>query len=100
LPNTDTRVYFFTELKGMAGQTVTHRWEHNGKVMAEVPLEVGSDRWRTFSSKTLDPGQTGEWKASVVDAGGSTLSASTFTYNAAPATAPTEAPASPGTTTR
>lgn len=101
LPNTGTRIYFFTELKDLAGQTVTHRWEHNGKVMAEVPIEVGSARWRAFSSKTLDPGLTGEWKASVIDAGGGTLSASTFSYQA-PAAAPssTTAPASPAAATR
>lgn len=99
LPNTDTRIYFFTELKGLAGQTVMHRWEHNGKVMAEVPIEVGGERWRTFTSKTLDPSLTGEWKASVIDAGGSTLSASTFTYNT-PAAGPASAPASPAATTR
>jgi hypothetical protein len=82
LPNTDTRIYFFTELKGMAGQTVTHRWEHNGKIMAEIPVEVGGERWRTYTSKTLDPSLTGEWKASVIDSAGGTLAAGTFTYNA------------------
>jgi hypothetical protein len=100
LPNTDTRIYFFTELKNMTGQTVTHRWEHNGKVMAEIPVEVGGARWRTYTSKTLDPGLTGEWKASVVDSTGGTLSASTFTYNAPAAEPPAAAPAAPATTPR
>lgn len=80
--NTDNnKIYYFTELRDMAGTTVTHRWEHNGQVMAEVPFEIGGNRWRVYSSKSLDPSLTGEWKASVVDANGSTLSANTFTYN-------------------
>jgi hypothetical protein len=103
LANDQTRIYFFTELKDLSGQTVTHRWEHNGKVMAEVPIEVGSARWRAFSSKTLDPSWTGEWKVSVVDQSGGTLSASTFTYSpaaAAPAAQPAAPAAAPAPTSR
>jgi len=95
LTNDHTRIYFFTELKDMTGQTVTDRWEYKGKVMAEVKFNVGGPRWRVFSSKTLDPSWLGEWKASVVDANGGTLGASTFTYTAAPkqSTAPASSPA-------
>jgi hypothetical protein len=96
LANSNTRIYYFTELKDLAGQTVTHRWEYNGKVMHEQPFEVGSARYRAFSSKTLDPLWTGEWKASVVDGSGATLSVNTFSYTQAAApvpTAPAVAPA-------
>jgi hypothetical protein len=80
LTNDKTRILFFTELKDMAGQKVGHRWEYNDKVMLETRFEVGSDRWRVFSAKTLYPSWTGEWKVSVVDQAGGTLGASTFTY--------------------
>jgi len=95
LPNDKTQIVFFSELKDAAGHKITHRWEHDGKLMSEVGFEVGGDRWRVFSSKTLDPSWTGEWKVSVVDETGSTLGASTFTYEAAKASAP----AQPATTT-
>ena len=95
LTNDQTHVVFFTELKDLANQKVTHRWEYNGKVMSEVSFDVGGDRWRVFSSKTLDPSWTGEWKVSVIDGNGSTLSANTFTYE--PATAK-PAPAAPAAT--
>jgi len=81
LTNDHTQVFFFTELKNLAGSRVLHRWEYNGQVMAEVPYEVGGDRWRVWSSKTLDPSWTGEWKVSVVDAAGSTLATGTFSYS-------------------
>ena len=80
LTNDKTRITYFTEIHGMAGQTITHRWEFNGKVMLEKKHEVGSSRWRAYTSKALDPAWLGEWKASVVDAAGGTLSVSTFTY--------------------
>jgi len=80
LTNDKTRITYFTEIHGMAGQTITHRWEFNGKVLLEKKHEVGSSRWRAYTSKALDPAWLGEWKASVVDAAGGTLSVSTFTY--------------------
>jgi hypothetical protein len=85
LINDKTRVYFFTEIKDAANHRVTHRWEHDGKVVSEVGFDIGGDRWRVYSSKTLDPAQTGEWKVSVVDESGQTLGTSAFTYEAAPA---------------
>jgi len=80
LGNDKTRICYFTEIVGMAGQTVMHRWEYKGKVLLEMPFKVGSSRWRAYSIKTLDPSWLGEWKASLVDATGSSLSVNTFTY--------------------
>jgi hypothetical protein len=95
LTNDKTQIYFFTEIKDAANHKITHRWEHDGKVMSEVSFDVGSDRWRVFSSKTLDPSWTGEWKVSVIDETGGTLGASTFSYEAPKATAPASTPAQP-----
>ena len=102
LTTENDKIFYFTEIRDMAGRTVTHRWEHNGQVMAEVPFEIRGNRWRVYSSKTLDPSLTGQWKASVVDANGSTLSANTFSYDKAASGAtmpssPASAPA-PATT--
>lgn len=94
LNNDQGEILFFTELRDMAGQSVTHRWEHDGKVMAEVAFNVGGNRWRVYSSKQLDPSWTGAWKTSVVSANGETLSVSTFNYDIAPA-----APATPDAAT-
>lgn len=80
LTNDKTRVSYFTVIEDMAGQTVIHRWEYRDKVLLEIPFEVGSSHWRIYSTKTLDPSWLGEWKASVVDAAGGSLSVNTFTY--------------------
>lgn len=77
------RIYYFTEVKDMAGQTVTHRWEHNGQTVSEVKFDIGGPRWRVYSSKTLPRHLTGEWKVSVIDANGATVGANTFTYASA-----------------
>lgn len=80
LTNDNSSVYFFTEIRGLEGQTVTHRWEHGGEVRAEVNFNVGGNRWRVWSSKNLQPNWLGEWKVSVVDAGGNVLSQESFAY--------------------
>lgn len=98
LGNDQTRIYYFTELKGFEGQKVTHRWEHDGKVMHEQAFDVSAPRYRTYTSKTFDPSWTGEWKVSVIDGSGATVSASTLSYTkaeASPMPAPVAQPATP-----
>lgn len=74
------KIYFFTELRELEGQTVTHRWTHNGNTMAEVSFTPGSARWRVWSSKELLPGWTGTWTVAVVDAGGNVLTERSLKY--------------------
>ena len=78
----DSKVFYFTEIQDMAGHTVTHRWEYNGQVMAEVDFEIGGARWRVYSSKTMTPYWVGNWKVSVIDENGSPLSVNTFSDTA------------------
>lgn len=99
LENNKTKIYYFTELRNMQGQTVKHRWEYKGKIMAEVPFQISGSRWRTYSSKKLDPSWNGEWKVSVVDEAGNTLSVNTFTYSKAQAAAATPAASTGGAAT-
>ena len=85
LSNDKTTLYYFTEVRDMAGQTIKHRWEHDGEVMAEVEFEIGGPRWRIYSSKTLVPTWLGDWKVSLIDAAGNPLSVNNFVYTEAAA---------------
>jgi len=75
-----TRVYFFTEIIGLNGHVITHRWEYNGQVMAEVNFQVNADRWRTWSSKNMLSSWTGKWQVSVLDEGGNVIDQGEFEY--------------------
>jgi len=95
------RIYYFNEFRGLAGQKITHRWEYQGEVMAEVPIAIGAARWRAYSSKNLEPGWLGEWTVSVIDESGAVLRKDGFVYETKLAESPTptqEAPASPNET--
>jgi len=69
----------FTDLRDAAGQTIVHTWIHEGTTRARVELEVGGDRWRTWSSKKLLPEWTGSWQVKVMTANGAVLETLDFT---------------------
>ena len=65
--NAHPYVYYFTDLKGMTGQKVTHRWEYQGHVVKEQTFRVGAPRWRIWSATALPPNQLGKWTVSVIN---------------------------------
>ncbi len=89
------QLYFFTEILGMQGQTVRHRWEYAGQIMAEVEFKVGAQRWRIYSSKRFLPGQTGLWTVSVIDDSGRVLRSETLGTALASTPATSTPPAAP-----
>lgn len=76
-----TRILFYSELRGLAGATISHRWERDGQAMAEVPFLVKANRWRVWSSKNLEPSWLGTWTVSVVTQDGTILASRSFTYH-------------------
>ena len=73
------KIYFFTDLRDMSGDQVTHRWTLDGEMMAEIPFNIGGDRWRIWSSKRLLPGFDGLWAVEIVR-NGSVIETHTFEY--------------------
>jgi hypothetical protein len=76
-----TAVYYYGELLGLAGQTVTHRWSREGKVMQEVPVKVTANRQPAWSKMDMQPQWTGNWTVTVVNAKGEVLDRRNFAYN-------------------
>lgn len=74
------KVFFFTELSGMKGETIKHRWSHGDEVLAEVEFNVGGPRWRIWSSKKLMAEWTGGWKVEVLDGEGNVISEKSFDF--------------------
>lgn len=74
-------VYFYSELLDLQGQTVTHRWSLEGRMMQEVPIAVTSGRQSAWSKSVMQPEWTGNWAVDVVDQSGRVLGRSNFAYN-------------------
>ena len=76
----ESKIYYFTDLRDMTGDTIIHRWMLDGEVVANVPFQVRGPRWRVYSSKRLEPHMLGRWSVVVLDGSGNTVATSTFAY--------------------
>lgn len=72
-------VWCWTRVSGAEGSTIKHVWLRDGVEMAEVPLNVGGSSWRTYSSKTIPPYWSGNWRVEVRDETGNVLASQDFT---------------------
>ena len=61
-------IYFFTELRGLSGRSVLHRWEWNGRIMHQRQLHPASQSWRAYTAMTITGNMRGSWRISAVDA--------------------------------
>ncbi len=75
-------VYFFSEIQGMSGQRIIHRWEHAGTVQFEVPFRVRSDHWSAYSYKKLEPSLSGRWTVKILDDNGRVLVSESLDFTA------------------
>jgi hypothetical protein len=73
------KLYCHTLVEGAKEPTtVTHVWYHGERNMAEIILEVGSVRWRTWSSKKIVENWTGGWHVDILDENGEVLASKSF----------------------
>jgi hypothetical protein len=61
------KIYFFTNIRHLAGDKIRHRWIYKGKVKAEISFDIKGDRWRVWSSKNIWHTWTGQWRVEVVN---------------------------------
>jgi hypothetical protein len=72
----------FTEIQSNEYPTeITHIWIHNQNIEAEVKLNVGSPKWRTYSTKNIPLGKTGAWKVEIYAKDGKLIDSVDFTVN-------------------
>ncbi|MBZ4643156.1 MAG: hypothetical protein PWQ25_1153 [Deferribacteres bacterium] len=74
------KIYCFTEIVTDKYPTkVVHIWLYDNNIIAEVPLQVNSNKWRTYSSKRILPNWEGEWKVEVYAEDGKLIGSKSFT---------------------
>ena len=74
------KIYFFTNIRNLSGERITHRWIYQGRVMAEISFNINGPRWRVWSSKNLWHTWIGEWRVKVLTTDGSVLYEKVFNY--------------------
>lgn len=73
-------VSFYTELTGMQGHTVTHRWIYKGIVQYRISFPVKGPAWRVWSTQFLPADMPGTWLVEVVDEANRILQAARLVY--------------------
>lgn len=82
LTNNIGEITYFTDIRGMDGRTVTHQWEHEGRVVSRISFDVEGARAKLHSKRKLDPNLTGKWTVLVLDEKtGWAMHASTLRYD-------------------
>lgn len=71
------KLYYFTEVNGLKGKLVRHKWYFQDQLQADVELTVYAERYRTYSSKNIAALQLGMWRVELV-AEGKTLASKQF----------------------
>ncbi len=74
------KIYFFTNIRHLKGDKITHRWSYKGKVRAEIDFDIRGNRWRVWSSKNLWHTWTGQWTVEVLNQHQQLLLTKTFEY--------------------
>ncbi len=74
-----SKLNYFTELKGLSGKIISHRWEMNNRILLEKQMTVGSNEWRVWSSLTLKDSDSGNLRVSVIDSSGNVINSEEIT---------------------
>lgn len=76
-------LYCFTRFTGPkdTDTTVKHIWYLNNKVVLEDAMPVKGAHWRSYSSKSVQKGVSGEWRCDAQDDEGTVLKSVGFTMN-------------------
>lgn len=73
-------VYAFSDVINLEGTTLYYIWTLDGEDIAKVKVKVRSARWRSYSSKFIQPNMHGEWKVELQNGKGEKLASSLFYY--------------------
>lgn len=78
--NNIATVYAYSDVNGLKDQTLYYKWSLDGKNIAMVRVKVGSNRWRSYSSKFIKPDMRGQWKVELQNQAGKNLAINQFNY--------------------
>lgn len=67
------QVFYFTEVSGLQGHVITHKWERDGNFELGLQFPIGGSPWRVYSSKTIPANLPGTWTVTVENDDGSVL---------------------------
>jgi hypothetical protein len=79
-PAAPVKVYAFSQVQHLLGETLYYRWMYHDRTVANVRVEVGSASWRSHSSKYLSHTMRGHWRVELKTERGELLAFSEFVH--------------------
>jgi hypothetical protein len=73
-------ITFFTEVQGLAGRILTHRWIYQGRVQYQADFKIRGASWKSWSTQMLPVEKPGEWTVEIVDDSGTVLTTRSLDY--------------------
>jgi len=74
------KVYAYADVKNLRGQTLRYRWLQDNAIAADIEIEVGSDHWRSYTSKYLNAQMRGPWRVELRTSDDQLLASTDFEY--------------------
>lgn len=71
-------VWAYSEIIDKKGSRFKYVWLHGGKQIATIPINVGSNRWRSYSSKVINQSMSGAWRVELQDGEGRLMAGADF----------------------
>lgn len=68
----------YSEVVGKKGSRFKYVWLHDGNHIATIPVNVGSNRWRSYSSKVINRSMSGAWRVELQDGQGRLMASADF----------------------
>ncbi len=74
-------VWAYSEIIDKKGSRLKYVWLHDGNKIATIPVNVGSNRWRSNSSKLINQSMSGAWRVELQDGEGRLMASVDFFLN-------------------
>jgi hypothetical protein len=71
-------VWAYSEVIDKKGSRFKYVWLHGGKQITTVPVNVGGNRWRSYSSKLINRSMSGAWRVELQDGEGRLMASVDF----------------------
>jgi hypothetical protein len=71
-------VWAYSEVIDKKGSRFKYVWLHGGNQIATVPVNVGGNRWRSYSSKLINQSMSGAWRVELQDGEGRLMASADF----------------------
>jgi hypothetical protein len=68
------KLYCYTKIDNIQNSaSIVHAWYYGDTQRAMVSLNINPPSWRTYSSKIIQPHETGAWRVEILDTSGNLL---------------------------